>query len=279
MRIAISNIAWDPSEDAQVARLLNALGIDAIDIAPTKYFPDLVQATDQAIAQVRQWWLHHGIAPTGMQSLLFGTAGLNLFGDTASQQAMLTHLAAVCRVGQGLGATRLVFGSPRNRDRSGLSDEQALAQAVHFFRQLGSIAQDYGVIICLEPNPACYGANFMTHSLETCTVVKAVDHPAIRMQFDTGALAINEESPDDILALCAPWVGHVHLSEPNLVPLGDGGTDHAAMCRALRQYMPGVVVSVEMLATANEPHLQSVARALTYALQVYRKGAVSEGTL
>jgi D-psicose/D-tagatose/L-ribulose 3-epimerase len=36
MRIAISNIAWDVSEDEQVATLINKYGIDAIDVAPGK---------------------------------------------------------------------------------------------------------------------------------------------------------------------------------------------------------------------------------------------------
>ena len=68
-----------------------------------------------------------------MQSLLFGTSGLNLFGTSEVQQAMLRHLTAICRIGAGLGATRLVFGSPKNRDRTGLTDKAALEIAVPFF--------------------------------------------------------------------------------------------------------------------------------------------------
>ena len=113
MRLAISNIAWDISEDTSVAKLLGKFDVDAVDVAPGKYFPDPVSARYEDIAKVRQWWADHGIEITGMQSLLFGTTGLNVFGDTKSQQAMLEHLRAVCRIGAGLGATRLVFGSPK----------------------------------------------------------------------------------------------------------------------------------------------------------------------
>ena len=34
MRVAISNIAWDPAEDEDVARLLQRHHVDAIDVAP-----------------------------------------------------------------------------------------------------------------------------------------------------------------------------------------------------------------------------------------------------
>jgi sugar phosphate isomerase/epimerase len=101
-----------------------------------------------------------------MQALLFGTRGLNLFGDAATRNAMLVHLDAVCRIGAGLGATRLVFGSPKNRDRTGLSDAQAETLAIDFFRRLGDIAGNHRVQVCLEPNPPCYGANFMITSAE-----------------------------------------------------------------------------------------------------------------
>lgn len=276
MRLAISNIAWDVPEDEALARLLRQYAVDAIDVAPSKYFADPVQAADQDIARVKGWWADRGMAITGMQSLLFGTTGLNLFGPAQVQDAMLGHLAAVCRIGAGLGATRLVFGSPKNRDRSGLTDAEAMALAVPFFRRLGDIAQSCGVLICLEPNPPCYGANFMTTTAETAGVVEQVGHGAIRLQLDIGALTINGEDAATELAKCAGLVGHVHLSEPDLLPLGDGATDHAKVNAALERYLSDPLVSIEMLATKNEPHLVSIERALQAAIKSYR---VTKGVL
>lgn len=270
MRLSISNIAWEPADDEAVAALLRARAIDAIDIAPGKYFPDPAAATDADIARVRSWWQARGIEIVGMQALLFGTTGLNLFGPAPVQDAMLAHLAAVCRIGAGLGATRIVFGSPKNRDRSGLSDEQALQAALPFFARLGEIAAGCGVTVCLEPNPTCYGANFMTTTADTASVVGQLGHPAIRMQLDTGALTINGEDAAAELQHCAPLIGHIHASEPDLVPLGDGATDHGRAAAAIARFLPGHIVTIEMVATRNEPQLQSVARALDVALQHYR---------
>lgn len=271
MRLAISNIAWDTTEDEEIATLLQRFAVDAIDVAPGKYFPMPAQATDEHIAQVKGWWAGRGIEITGMQALLFGTKGLNVFGSPESQRALLQHLTEVCRIGSGLGATRLVFGSPKNRDRTGLNDQKTLDVAVFFFRHLGAIAKLYGVTVCLEPNPTCYGANFMTTSAETALVVKQVAHSAIKMQLDTGALTINAEDPRAVLQDCAALIGHVHASEPDLLPLGDGGTDHGQVMIALEHFIPNHVVSIEMLATKNEPHAVSIERALNVAIQHYRK--------
>ncbi|MFL9985144.1 sugar phosphate isomerase/epimerase family protein [Paraburkholderia sediminicola] len=270
MRIAISNIAWEVADDQQVADILRAHRVDAIDVAPGKYFPDPKAADATDIARVRAWWSDRGIDITGMQSLLFGTKGLNLFGTAESQQAMLDHLRAVCRIGSGLGATRLVFGSPRNRDRTGLADDAAHDIAVAFFRRLGDIAAEYGVFVCLEPNPPCYGANFMTDSRATAAVVSAVAHSAIRMQLDTGAVTINEEDARDVVTRYAPLIGHVHASEPNLVTLGEGGTNHAAVADVLAELIPEQVVSIEMLAPKSGSAVDAVRRAVSEAVRCYR---------
>ncbi|EJN23474.1 sugar phosphate isomerase/epimerase [Pseudomonas sp. GM79] len=277
MRIAISNIAWDISEDEAIGQLLQTLDIDAIDVAPGKYFPNPLNTSDDDILRVRHKWAERGVEITGMQALLFGTTGLNVFGSPQSREAMLDHLRAVCHIGAGLGATRLVFGSPKNRDRSGLDDQQVLEVAVPFFRDLGAIAQLAGVQICLEPNPTHYGANFMTTCDETAEVVREVAHPAIKMQFDTGALALNGESPDEVLRSHSSLIGHIHISEPDLVPLGDGTAKHQEMNEAIRKYLALDVVSIETLATVDEPHLLSIKRSLDVAIKHYRADAAEVG--
>lgn len=270
MRLAISNIAWERAEDMAVSKLLQQLQIDAIDVAPGKYFPNPAQASEAQISQVRRWWRARGIEIYGMQALLFGTRGLNLFAGSDSQAAMLAHLAAVCRIAAGLGARRLVFGSPKNRDRAGLEPQHSLEVAMRFFRRLGDIAHDHGVVICLEPNPACYGANFMLDSHETAQMVRLVAHDAIRMQLDTGALTLNAEDPARVLHDHADLIGHVHASEPHLVPLGEGGTDHGRVLSALRGYLPEQVVTIEMLTPPDQPTLPVLERALQAATRHYR---------
>ena len=153
MRIAISNLAWDVTEDAAVAAMLAERGIDAIDIVAAKYFPVPAQADSAKVEAVRRWWSGRGVEITGMQALLFGTSGLKLFGSDADRAAMLDHLTATCRIGASLGATRLVFGSPRNRDRGAFDEVRAQAVGIDFFRRLGDVAAHAGVSVCIEPAP------------------------------------------------------------------------------------------------------------------------------
>ncbi len=278
MRIAVSGIAWDTAEDVAVAQLLARLNVDAIDIAPGKYFPDPRQAPEDAISDLRRWWSARGIEITGMQALLFGTTGLGMFGASQARVAMLERLFAICRIGGLLGATRLVFGSPAQRDRGTLDDIRLEQSAIEFFRRLGDHAALHGVVVCLEPCPPRYGGNFMTNSAETARIVECVGHPSIRMQIDTGAMSINAEDPFVMLARFAHLAGHVHASEPGLVTLGDGAVDHAAAGAALARYLPQHLVAVEMNASRSQPHLDAIERAVRLAQRHYAAGGSAIGS-
>lgn len=275
MELSISNIAWDIAEDEVIAKLLNSCSVKFIDIAPSKYFSNPVKATNLDIINIKEWWAERNIKIAGMQSLLFGSTGLNIFASLEVQKTMLEYLDAICRIGAGLGARQLVFGSPKNRDCTGLNKSQIIEKATVFFRQLGDIAQFYKVIICLEPNPVCYGCNFMTNSFETIKMLKMIDHPSIKMQFDTGALTINNEECGMILQNNMNFIGHVHISEPELLPIGDGKTDHKKIASALELYLPNYIASIEMLPTRNEPHMTSISRALNIAIRYYRNNCMN----
>ena len=110
----------------------------------------------------------------------------------------------------------------------------------------------------------------MTTSADTACVVRDVAHPAIYMQLDTGALTINREDPLEVLRDYGQLIGHVHASEPDLLPLGDGDTEHGSMAAALSLGLPNHLVCIEMVATKNEPHLVSIERALEVATKHYR---------
>lgn len=273
MRISISNIAWDTMHDHSVATLLKQLEIDAIDVAPSKYFSDFAKTTTKEITHVKDQWLRQNISIIGMQALLYGTLGLNVFGDKNSQSKMLQHLREVCRIAAGLNAKSLVFGSPKNRDRTGYTDQQTLDIAIPFFQELGNYAEDYEVIMCLEPNPPSYGANFMTTFDETAEIVRTVNHKAIKMQFDTGTLIINEDDPHVVLQKHADIIGHIHLSEPNLPPVGKY-QKHTIIAQALKEHLPNQPATIEMT-TPQDEQLSAIEHSIKFIIDNYKSRTFS----
>lgn len=268
--ISISNIAWDVTKDEDIAKVLNEYAVPYIDIAPSKYFDLLSQTKEENILEVKSYWNSKGVEPIGMQALLFGTKGLNVFGTSKTQNLLLQHLAHICKIGRTLGAKKLVFGSPKNRDRSHLNDNQTLEIAVDFFRRLGTIAESYGVVICLEPNPECYQANFMTNSIDTANIVREIAHPNIRMQLDVGAMNINNEDPTSVIKTVAPLINHIHISEPQLAPLNKNNPYHKKAAEAIQTYLPAMPITIEMLTSNPSSSVQQVRNAIELIQQLYR---------
>jgi sugar phosphate isomerase/epimerase len=267
MRLSISNIAWDPQDDEAMAQLLNSLGVANIDIAPGKYFKNFQQTTTAEILHVKKWWKDRGIDIVGMQALLFGTDGLNLFSSTALK--MREHLQSVMRIAGELGATQLVFGSPKNRDRSGLTDLQTQQKADEFFSQLADYAKGKGVFLNLETNPVAYNCNFMTTMDETAQVVQRINHPHVRLQLDTGAMLMNQES-ELLISKYAPIIGHIHLSEPQLKPLGAMNSDHTKLAEQFKVFAKEKIATIEMVKpTETQEPLKQVEKSLRWALENY----------
>jgi D-psicose/D-tagatose/L-ribulose 3-epimerase len=266
MRVAVSNIAWAPAEDAAVAARLRAVGVAGVEIAPTTVWPDLTAVRPaEAIAYGRRW-SDAGLPVVAAQSLLFGRPDLRLF-DAEGRAAFVAYLGAAIEVCAGMGATALVFGSPKNRRRDGLPPDAAHRIAVEVFGALADRAAAAGACLCLEANPARYGADFMTTVAEAADVVRAVGAPGLRLHLDTACMALADDDAVKCAADFAAEVRHCHLSAMDLGPVGDAEPEHAAFADALRDSGYPHWLSVEMRRT-DDP-IAAVERAARYAVEVF----------
>ena len=273
MKLSISNIAWDASFEKQVIALLLVNNIVHLDFAPGKFFSDIKNVTDEEILKVKNEWNHKGFSLVGMQSLLFGTSGLNLF-DVSTQTRMLEHLKKVCHIGSLTGATRLVFGSPKNRDRSSLDDSQTEDIALNFFFRLGEIAKEENVTVCLEANPTLYGTNFLTTTEEAAKFVRTLNHSNIKLQLDFGTIYTNHE-PAGIIEDVSEIIGHIHLSEPSMAPVTTDDPIHRDLGGSLKKTITKSMLSTDILTiemlTSNAEHAEDRIKTIESSIKLAKK--------
>jgi D-psicose/D-tagatose/L-ribulose 3-epimerase len=272
-RLAFSNIAWGGgAADREAARVLRAAGIAGVEIAPTAVWKEPLAVPSSEVDAYRRQWSDEGLQVVAMQALLYGHSELTVFGPAPVQSAMLAHLEGMFVLGARLGASALVFGSPKNRLRGSLPEARALDEARDFFARAAALAESHGVTLCLEPNPAQYGCDFVLTTGDAVKLVSAVGRRGLGVQIDGGALALNGESPAAAVRTCADWLGHVHASEPFLAPFGQGGTDHAGLATALAASGYDGWVSVEMRQPEGGDPLAIVAAACRDFTHVYGRG-------
>lgn len=269
MRLAVSNIAWTSSEDVAIARLLSQLGVSKIEAAPAAFLDGGIAVATIDFAHRREWWNDRGLDVVAFQALLFGHPELQLFGSDKDRLQLYEFMEEVIERAQACGASRLVFGSPKNRLRGDLSQEDAEAIAAEFFSEMGKVAAWHDCMICLEPNAADYGCDFLTHLAETASLVRRIDSGGIGLQLDTGVLQMNGESANDV-RLAADVVAHVHCSQPFLAPLTEEtAAFHADVAQVLADSGYGGVVSIEMKRANDTDNRDHVRGAVQFAARAY----------
>jgi sugar phosphate isomerase/epimerase len=271
VNLAVSNIAWDPSQDDEIAELLRREGVGGVEIAPTKWRERPLDASSADAVSYRRAWEDRGLPIVSIQSLLFGRPDLQLFGDVGSRADMLDYLRRIIEMSAWLGARSLVFGSPKNRLRGSLPMADALEIAAGFFRVIGEHARDHGVIFCIEANPPAYGCDFITTTQEAVDLCLVVNHPAIRLNADLGGITMSNEDVRPTLRSAASFVGHFHASEPNLAELG-AAADHGAAAEALEAIGYSGWVSIEMRPAGgadDDKNIAAVGRAVRRAKEAY----------
>jgi D-psicose/D-tagatose/L-ribulose 3-epimerase len=272
MNLAMSNIAWSPSKEEEVAGVLREAGLSAIEIAPTTVWPRPLDADPREVEDYRRLWERRGFPIVALQALLFGQDDLRLFEDGAEGRGrLLRYLEGIMDLGARLGARALVFGSPKARRREGLPMDEALRIAADFFRDVGESAERRGVCICIEANPPQYGADFIVNAGEAIGLVSGVDRSGFRLHLDTACMRLAGDDLESSITAGAPFLRHFHVSEPDLAPVGapGSGIDHVGAAAALRGAGYKGYVSVEMRSGAPEHQLETVGRAAAFARETY----------
>ena len=120
----------------------------------------------------------------------------------------------------------------------------------------------------LEPVPPAYGGDFLTPWQECLAMVRAVDHPGLRLHLDTGCVLLGGGAIAEAVRAGAPWLAHFHAAEPQLGFFGAPVADHVAAAEALIGAGYTGWVSIEMREAAE--WAADLPRALAWVQETYR---------
>ena len=266
-RLAVSNIAWQPGEDAAVVDVLQREAVTGVEIAPTKWREKPFDASAADIAAYRRAWEDRGLRIVSLQALLFGRPDLQLFASSESRLQLADYLRRVIDFASAVGAHAMVFGSPKNRLRGDLSMPDAMSIAADFLRDIGGYCAERGTAMCIEANPVEYGCDFVTTTAEAVALCRAVNHPGVRVNVDLGGITMSHEDVSAAIAGAGDVMGHYHASEPNLAEIG-AASPHAEAGRALSDIGYARWISIEM--RAHGDNVAAVERAVARTKKAYR---------
>lgn len=269
MPISFSHIAWPPGDESTALVLLKKLGINEIEVAPLRAFGEPLNATETTVRERAAWYCNQGFKVGSFQALLFGTEGLELFGDASGRRRMKETLIAVGRIAGWAGAGPMVFGSPKNRLKRTLSHQQALTQACEIFREVGDACAAAGSCLVIEANPEAYGADFCNTLAQAAELVEAVNSPGFGLHVDAGGMALGEDDFEETLRQSASLIRHVHASQPNLISFAAPDPIHARIAKILHE--TGYTGSIAIEMRAQPDGLDAVPQAVDAVKNIYSR--------
>ena len=233
-------------------RLLPGAGISHVELAiknagVPSFFGETPLLTDAStpadLARARELMSDAGIT----------LSSCNITSGNPLDPAVVARTTTKLELASQLGVALVVAGG----GEANTPQEQTLLWK--HLRQLGDAAGQRGVTYCCETHPGvCQNAERMLQMLD------AVDHPHIRLNFDTGNLFYYNRDVDliDSLRAVAPMVRHVHLKDTpggfeqwHFAELGCGCVDFAEVKRLLDRAGFDGPYSLELEGIQDEPEL------------------------
>jgi len=170
-------------------------------------------------------------------------------GTDLGRPSSVDELAAQLAVCENMGV-KYMFLSPKH---SGVSKEVACER----LRRAGDVARKHGVTIALETHPDL-GTNADVH-LET---MKRINHPNVRVNFDTGNITFYNKDRDAVTEL-KKIIGYVATMELkdhsgqyqtwNFPTLGKGVVDFPGVLRVLKEHRFRGPITMEVEGVAGAP--------------------------
>lgn len=267
MCLAISNIAWNPDEQKSVYELLSVNNVQGLEIAPSLLFIDEMDPFDPspgALSSVLREIESYNLQLVSMQSLLYGAVDAQLFGHSEQHDRFEQGLLRAVNLADRMNIPNLVMGSPSNRAiPDDMSRQIAEPLAFDLLRRVGDRCLKARTKLALEPNPVAYGTNFLNSLSETIDFLEELNHPAVSLNFDLGALYMNDEVNEaaSIYERSKALVSHVHISEPHLAEVPKNTSCFATLARTILSLGYKNWFSIEM--RAGDDNIAAIERAVS----------------
>ena len=261
MKLCASNIGWTAEYDEYVYRFMAESGFEGLEIAPSRIFPDStyehVQEASEFAANLRR---NYGLPVVSMQSIWYGMTQ-RIAGSERERLELMEHTRKALRFADALSCRNVVFGCPKNRRTEKPGDYETVAR---FMADIADEAEKFGITVALEPNPAIYGTNFINTTAQALELASRLNHPALKVNLDFGTVISNAETLSLIPGNIS-LISHVHISEPELMPLKPG-RQHTELRDVLKASGYSGYISLEMRSQEN---ISVLIGALQYMREVF----------
>lgn len=156
--------------------------------------------------------------------------------DPAIREAAVKYLNSCVDMAAAAGATHLcgpIHSALGEFSGSGRTEEE-WERAKDVLRQAGDHAKEKGVTLTVEylNRFECY---FLNCAEDCARFIDEIDHPNVKMMYDTFHANIEEKDIAEAIRTCAKQTVHVHISENDRSTPGEGHVDFETTFKTLKE--------------------------------------------
>jgi len=247
MKIAICNELFKGWILEDIFKYISRLGYEGVEIAPFTISDDVRKIGSDARREIEELTSSYGIEVVGTHWLLVTPKGLHLtHPDENIRRLTKRYLCELVRFTNDIGGRILVFGSPEQRRViAGVSHEDAQNYAKQIFYECSRFAEDFGVILAIEPL-ARHLTNFINTADEAIELIKEVSHPNFRLHLDVFSMLDEGKPLTDIIKRSREFLVHFHANDDNGSGPGFGKVEYRPIIKALKEIEYEGFLSVEV---------------------------------
>lgn len=257
IKLSISNIAWVVELDAEMYQFLNETGLQGVEIAPTRIFPETPY---DKLSEAKVWASDlkekYGLEVPSMQSIWYGHQE-KVFGSKEERKILIDYTKNAIDFAEVIGCKNLVFGNPKNRDTDDVPGNYPIA--IDFFREIGDYALEHHTTIAIEANPVIYNTHFLNTTEQAVEMAYKCGSEGVKVNVDLGTIIYNGEKIN-FLKQIPEYINHVHISEPGLNIIEKRNL-HNELFNILHEIGYDRYVSIEM---GNKGELEIVKNVVNY---------------
>jgi len=186
-----------------------------------------------------------------------------------SRKAEFKHkLDEALHIAESLEVQKIML--PAGVELPGMTREQQRECMLDNLSYAAPLAAEAGVLLTIEMlNPMDNPGYFLTSSQEAIEIIRQVDHPQVRFQFDTYHLQMMEGNLAQTLRQNIAWIGHIQFADyPGRHEPGTGEIDFVQLSAAIEESGYEGSIGLEYKPLAAGPG------ALQWALPVVQSSAV-----
>lgn len=236
MNLAISNLAWNLSDDLLMFDEIKKLGINKIEGVLSKI--DSWENLNEYVIKDFNIHLHNNdIEINSIQSIFYGT---NIDCFTESDK-IIKHIKNILKYAKILGINAIILGSPKIRKNTdNLYEKLNLT-----FSQIDKLLDNTNINILIEPNAKIYGGAYFFKLDEIISFLNKFKFNNIKTMIDTHNLILEGDNPCLSFELYQEYIGHIHVSEFNLLHLSNLSF-HKKFSKTLKKLNFDKIITLEM---------------------------------